>query len=525
MKGQAACRSAADVIERAGLVDLHPDGMRSMTARTAYADLLAHFKQAKALELASGLLSWDQEVMMPSGGAEQRAEQAGAMQAVLHAKRTDPRIGDWLDAIDTTALTSAGQANVRLIRRKYDRTRRVPQRLAEELARVTSKAQGIWAEARKARDMSVFAPELTRIVDLVRDYADVVREDGQTLYDAVLQDYEPGGTEAEIATTFDRLRAGLTVLRERIAEKVKAPPRLEGTFPEAAQMALAHELADAFGYDTRSGRLDLSTHPFTNGTRGDCRITTRVATDTPFDCLYSTIHEVGHALYEQGLDPELQWQPAGDAVSMGVHESQSRYCENQIGRSEAFAEYLFPKLTDAFGNIGLSGPRDFYRAANRVEPGFIRTEADEIHYNLHIMLRFDLERALISRDLDVASLEAAWNDRFRADFGVDVPDSSLGVLQDVHWSCGLFGYFPTYALGNVYSGCLAQALRRDVNDMDALMRTGNLSPLIDWMRAHVHNKGSLNPSRETVALAAGQDPDEKPLLAYLEAKFTDLYDL
>ena len=245
----------------------------------------------------------------------------------------------------------------------------------------------------------------------------------------------------------------------------------------------------------------------------------------PFNCLYSTIHETGHALYEQGLDPELAWQPAGDSVSMGVHESQSRLCENQIGRSAAYAEFLFPRMRSAFGDFGVEGPRDLDRVVNRVAPGHIRTEADEVHYNLHIMLRFDLERALVSGDLSVGDLEAAWNDRFEADFGIAVDRPSHGMLQDVHWSVGLFGYFPTYALGNVYAGCLWAAIRAALGDVDAMIRSGDVAPIVGWLREHVHRKGSILMPRDLIAEASGATPDERPLLHYLEGKFADLYDL
>ena len=495
-----------------------------MSSNAAYTDLLAHVRETTALGQAARLLSWDQEVMMPAGGIAQRAEQAGAMVRVLHARRTDPRVGDWLAAIDGDALDPVGRANLREIRRAHDRAQRVPADLAAAKARLSTTGHRVWAEARATDDVAAFLPVLTEIVGLVRQEAECLREDGQTLYDALLDDYEPGTTEAEVADIFARLRAGLVDLRARVLDR-PAPPRLSGTFEEAAQMALARSLAGTMGYDWDAGRLDLTTHPFMAGTRGDARITTRIDRADPFNCLYSTIHETGHALYEQGLDPALEWQPAGNSVSMGVHESQSRLCENQIGRSAAYAEFLFPQMRDAFGDFGLAGPRDLYRAVNRVHSGFIRTEADEVHYNLHIMLRFDLERALISGDLDVADLEAAWNDRFRADFGVVVDRASNGILQDVHWSGGLFGYFPTYALGNVYAGCLWAAIRRDLGDTDAMVRAGDVTPIIDWLRRHIHRQGSIMMPRDLIATATGGPPDEQPLMAYLEAKFADLYDL
>ncbi|MEM7057037.1 MAG: carboxypeptidase M32 [Pseudomonadota bacterium] len=490
----------------------------------AYEDLLAHQKQTMALGRIGGLMSWDQEVMMPRKGADSRAEQSGALSAVMHDRRTDPRIGDWLDAIPTEGLTPTAAANIRLIRRSYDRTCLIPKALAEETAKVTTKAQITWAEARATNDVAAFAPTLRHVIDLTRQYADCLKANGSR-YDALLDDYEPGATEAGIAGIFDRLRVGLVDLKTRISDSEHSPPKATGDFTEDAQMALARDLAGAFTYDWQAGRLDLSVHPFSSGTRGDARITTRVDPQNPFDCLYSTIHETGHALYEQGVAPDLDWQPAGQSVSMGVHESQSRFCENQIGRSAPFAEFLWPKFQEAFGNAGLGSADDLYRATNRVAPGFIRTEADEVHYNLHIMLRFDLERALIGDDLQVDDLEAAWNERFETDFGVAVPDPARGMLQDVHWSCGLFGYFPTYSLGNVYAGCLDKAMRGDLPDRDQMVSSGDLAPVVTWLREKVHRTGSLLAPGEVIAEATGAEPSEAALLDYLDAKFGAIYGL
>lgn len=496
-----------------------------MTSANAYAALLAHLKESAALGQIARLLHWDQAAMMPRKGAAQRAEQAAALEAVRHARRTDPRIAEWLGAIDPDALDAAGRANLCWTRRRYERAIRVPADLAAEIARETTLARGIWAEARTARCFGDFAPALGRIVELVRRQAQCLRREGETLYDALLEDYEPGATEAGLAAMFGRLAPRLTSLRERIAERESDAPHLSGSFPAAGQLALAREIATVLGYDWRAGRLDLVIHPFVAGTLGDVRITARIDEGDPFYCLSAVAHETGHAIYEQGLDPALAWQPAGASVSMGVHESQSRLAENQIGRSAAFAEWLFPRMTSAFGEIGVGSAEALHRAANRVEPGFIRTEADEVHYNLHIMLRFDLERALLASELDVADLEAAWNERVAADFGRTVPDAARGALQDVHWSAGLIGYFPTYTLGNIYAGELWAALCRDVPEADALIRSGRLEPILGWLRAHVHRPGSLHEPSDIVARACWHTPDEEPLLEYLETKYAALYRL
>ena len=288
-------------------------------------------------------------------------------------------------------------------------------------------------------------------------------------------------------------------------------------------MALARKVAGRIGYDFGAGRIDMAAHPFSSGTVGDARITTRTDEADPLNCLYSTAHEVGHALYTQGA-PE-PFLPAADYCSMGVHESQSRFWENQIARSRPFADWLYPAMKESFPDLNLSGPGELYGAVNRVETGFIRTEADEVHYNLHILLRFELERELISGGLEVDDLETAWNERFKRDFGRPVPDVSLGVLQDVHWSIGLFGYFPTYSLGNIYAACLDRAMRRALPDRDAMVAAAECQPILDWLRENIHSKGRLLPAPELIERACGEAASAAPLIDYLEAKFTALYDL
>jgi carboxypeptidase Taq len=304
-----------------------------------------------------------------------------------------------------------------------------------------------------------------------------------------------------------------------------APPApvLTGHFPRAGQLALAHEVAEVFGYDLTRGRIDEAVHPFSSGSFNDVRITTRIDEAEPLGCLYSTIHEVGHAGYEQSIAQEYGLSVLGQGVSMGVHESQSRIYENQLGRSPAFCHWLFGRVRDHFGPLSVTTPEDFARAVNRVESGYIRTEADEVHYNLHIMLRFDLERALIGGDLALGDLEAAWNDRFAADFGLVVDKPSNGVLQDVHWPVGLFGYFPTYSLGNVYAGCLHEAMRAALPGLDGALARGDLAPALGWLRDSVQRHGGLRPPRATVEHATGAPVDEAPLLRYLDRKYRALY--
>ena len=486
---------------------------------SAYDELMAFQRQTEALAQVAGRLGWDQETVMPEGSAGQRAEEIGALEGVLHARRTDPRLAGWL--AEAKAPDAAGAAQLRLIRRSHARTMKVPAKLAEKIATTMSLAQGIWAEHRAKEDVAGFLPTLRKVVELKRQEGTALAEGGDP-YDALVDDYEPGMTGAAIAAMFDAMRPRLVSLRERVLG-AGAQKGLVGTFGRDAQMALSHELATVFGYDWSRGRVDLAVHPFSSGSGDDVRITTRVSETDPFNCFYSTIHEVGHAAYEQGIDPAYLLTPVGQGVSMGVHESQSRSYENQLGRSRAFTGWLFGRMREVFGEIGLADGDAFYKAVNRVHPGYIRTEADEVHYNLHIMMRFDLERALIRGELDVADLEAAWNERFRADFGVAVDKPSNGMLQDVHWSCGLFGYFPTYTLGNVYAGCLVKALRADLPGLDGQMAGGDVSAATGWLRERLQRHGGLYEPRDVVRRACGFEPSEGPLLDYLEAKFGEIY--
>ncbi len=490
---------------------------------TAYDDLMEFTRDTQALGQVAGRLGWDQETMMPRGAAPQRAEEMAAMESVLHARRIDPRVGEWLETIDVASLDDVGQANIRHIRRSFERTSKVPAALATRLAKLTSAAQGIWAEAREADDVSGFAPTLAEIIMLKREEGHALAAGGD-VYDAMLDDYEPGTSGAELEAMFGAMRPVLSELRAAIRES-EGPAPLKGTFDEGAQMKLTRLLAKTFGYDMARGRVDKAVHPFSSGSGLDVRITTRTNPADPFNCFYSTIHEVGHAAYEQNINSDYLLTPLGNGVSMGVHESQSRIYENQIGRSRAFTGWLFGQMKDAFGDFGVKTEDDFYALVNRVGDGYIRTEADELQYNLHVLLRFDLERALMSGDLQVSELESAWNDRFEADFGYAVDKPSNGVLQDVHWSVGLFGYFPTYSLGNVYAGCLNEAMRSALPNLDNQLAKGDTSAATKWLGENVQTHGSLYEPREVIERAAGQAPSEAPLLGYLKEKFSRIYNL
>ncbi|WP_069299155.1 carboxypeptidase M32 [Neptunicoccus sediminis] len=495
-----------------------------MNSKTAYSALADHFRDVVALGQVSGLLGWDQETIMPKGAAAQRSEWMSALEKLSHSQRTDPRIADWLDAVDGADLNEVEAANVRLIRRQFERQSKVPAALASQIARVTSQAQGVWAKAREAGDFSAFQDVLTEVLALRREEAAALAEGGN-LYDALLEDYEPGMKEPELAQLLGGLRDGLVDLRGRVAESHEAIPNLQGSFSHAQQTMIAHELATAFGYDWTRGRLDFSVHPFSSGSFNDVRITTRVSESDPFNCFYSTIHEVGHATYEQGISQDYGLSMLGRGVSMGVHESQSRILENQLGRSRAFTGFLYNRMLEVFGDFGIENAESFYRVVNKLHRGFIRTEADEVQYNLHVLLRFDLERKMIAGELEVADLEAAWNERFEKDFGYPVDQPANGVLQDVHWSVGLFGYFPTYSLGNIYAGELFEAMSGDLPELQADLGKGDTKAALAWLGDKIHRFGALYEPRETITRAVGHAPTAEPLLAYLNTKFGDIYKL
>lgn len=485
--------------------------------------LKSYHRDTEALNQISGRLGWDQETMMPKGAMAQRGEEFAAIASVLHERQVNPKLGDWLDQINDADLSEADRSYVAHVRRSYARNTKVPADLAAALAKATSLSQGVWAEARANEDFDAFAPTFKEVVALRRQEAAALAVGTDNdLWDALLQDYEPGSSGAELGAMFGAMRPRLVALRDKILG-ADQPKSLNGSFDEAKQMKLSREIARVFGYDFKRGRLDKAVHPFSSGSGQDVRITTRTAQDDPFNCLYSTIHEVGHACYEQNISDDYLLTPLGAGVSMGVHESQSRIYENQLGRSRAFTGYLYGRMRDVFGDFGIANEDEFFATVNRVTQGYIRTESDEIQYNLHVLLRFDLEREIIAGDLEVADLPEAWDRRFEADFGVKVDKISNGCLQDVHWPVGLFGYFPTYSLGNVYAGCLHQSLRQSVPDLDAQLAKGDPSAATAWLAENLQQHGGLRTPKATIEHACGFAPTEAPLLAYLEEKFGAIY--
>ena len=499
--------------------------LKGINFLSSYKNLIAYQRQTEALSKISQRMGWDQEAVMPSGALPDRVEEAAALEKILHERRASEELEGLLASVQDEHLNAIERRQLALIKRSFLRARKVPLDLSVALARITPKAHQVWANARAEDNFNSFAPVLAEVVELRREEGEALADGSDiSAYDALLQDYEPDGTVADLTAMFDELRQPLVTLRTAVLERPE-PEVIKGKFNPEQQILIAHELADCFGYDFSRGRIDKAVHPFSSGSGRDVRITTRTDPADPLNCFYSTIHEVGHGSYEQNIDAKYGFSPIGSGCSMGVHESQSRIYENQLARSRQFTGYLYRRMREVFGDFGLPDEHSFYQAVNRVSRGYIRTEADELQYNLHIMLRYDLERDLISGILQVPDLEAAWNERFLVDFGYEVDKASNGVLQDVHWSEGLFGYFPTYSLGNVYAGCLYLALQKDIPDLEDQISSGNLKPAVSWLKDNLQKHGNRFPARELIETTCRQTISVSPLLSYLKGKFSDLYDI
>jgi carboxypeptidase Taq len=503
-------------------------GAMHPTTVADYQALVAHAQETHVLSSAAATLAWDQETGMPKGGGDLRSRQLEALAAMVHQRSTDPRIGEWLQACESDRnlqQESDAAANVRGFRRDYDRATKLPNTLVAELARLESQAQQVWAEARAASDYARFLPSMERMVFLQQQKADCLRG-SRSRWDALADLCEPGMNAASLSQLFAPLRERLVALRGQLDARGKRPDDRFSRVPfeESAQEAACRAALQAIGFDFDRGRLDRSAHPFCTGSFGDVRLTTRYSKDNVLDALGSAMHEGGHGLYEQGLCTEHMGTPLGEAASLGIHESQSRLWENHVGRSRAFWQWSQPMLRSKLGlEVDGYSADDLWRASNRVEPSLIRVEADELTYDLHVMVRFELEQALLDGSLAAKDLPAAWNAGYRQALGIEVPDDRRGCLQDVHWSCGLFGYFPTYTLGNLYAAQFASAVRRDIPDLDDQHARGDFAPLLAWLRDKVHRHGRRFDPAELCRRATGAALSADPFVAYLEQKLHAVY--
>ncbi|WP_224247343.1 carboxypeptidase M32 [Hyalangium gracile] len=492
-----------------------------------FPSLLARMQELKDLQGVIGLATWDQETYMPAKADDARAHQLSTLQGLHHERLVDPRLGEVLAwAAMQPDLDADQRAMVRVLSHERDRAVRVPHALVKALAEAQSRALAAWRQARKEKRFALFQPALARILELRREQADAYGHEGER-YDALLEGYEPGMRVERLTPVLTALRDALIPMVAAIAAAPrKVPDLFEGRhFDGEAQWRFTLRLLEAVGFDLEAGRQDRSIHPFTGGTHPlDVRLTTRIDESNPLNALFSTIHEAGHGLYEQGFAEAHYRTPLAAAPSMGLHESQSRLWENVVGRGRAFWEHFYPSLRETFPQALAGVDLDtFHTAANRVSPSLIRTEADEVTYNLHIVLRYELELLLIHDRLPLADVPAAWNERMRRYLGVTPPDDTLGVLQDIHWAWGEFGYFPTYALGNLYSASLYRAAERALPDLTERIRRGELLSLRDWLRTHVHRQGFRLPAEELIHQVTGRGLTDVDFLQYLRGKYSALY--
>ncbi|MDP6742012.1 MAG: carboxypeptidase M32 [Candidatus Thalassarchaeaceae archaeon] len=496
----------------------------------AYDALMERMRELDVLGQISGLLGWDQEVMMPPKAAALRAEQLAWLSKEGHTRMTDPKVGELL----TTAEAEVGddevqQGNLRIIRDSYDKATKKPTEFVEEKARHTSKCIVSWTEAREKNDFSIFRDDLAKMIDMSRELAGYLGYDDNP-YDALLDLYESGLCVAKLDPLFAGLRESSVPLIKAVSE-LEAKPDCSWVhkhpWPKASQEALSQAISEAIGFDFQAGRRDESTHPFCGGSNpDDVRWTTRYDEKEPYGAIFGTMHETGHALYEQGRPRNLDFQPVGEANGLGVHESQSRLWENQVGRSLEFCEWSFPLWQKHFpDNFEGVTPEMLWQAVNQVEPSLIRVEADEATYNLHIMIRYEVEKKLINGELEVDDLPDAWDDMYEEFLGVRSPTRSEGVLQDIHWSFGAFGYFPTYTLGNLYSAQILLAARKELPNLDEQIRNGEFTPLLDWLRAHVHARASILEPTDLIEEATGEQPKPDAFVDYLGDKLGTLYGL
>lgn len=497
-----------------------------MTASPTFDRFLALWAEIRNLAAASEVLGWEQETYMPAKGGSGRAQVLSTLAGIAHDKQTSSELRDLLDGLSRDdALDGDQAAMVREAIRLTDRAARVPKELATELAKCSSQALETWRKAREANDFAAFVPALSRMVDLKRQEAAAIAPGGNP-YDALLDEFEPGMTEAQLEPLFRDLRTDLSALVKGVAEAgspVSLAP-VQGELSLEKQLAFSRLVVEAMGFDFEAGRIDKTTHPFCSGFHpDDVRITWRGTEDDLRPALFGLMHEAGHGLYEQGLPRQWERTPIGEAVSLGVHESQSRLWENLVGRSTPFWNHFLPKLAETFPCRAGFGVEEFVAALHAVEPSFVRVEADEVTYNLHIAVRFEIERRLFRGDLNTAELPEAWNGMMEEMLGIVPPTAAEGVLQDIHWSMGAFGYFPTYTLGNLFASQLFEAAGRALPDLEGSIAAGDLAPLRVWLTENVHSQGSRYSAAALIERATGEPPSAEPFLRHVRRLVEETY--
>jgi carboxypeptidase Taq len=496
-----------------------------------YEELVVATKETAMLGAVEALLGWDERTYLPGKGGTYRADQQAYLSGLIHQQKTAAKIGEVLAQLADSDLASDPNsvtgANVRCLQREYDKKTKVPQQLVEALTRASVLGQQAWVQARKNDDFKGFQPQLEEIIRLKIEQAQAVGFD-ECAYDALLDDYEPEAKTVDVARVLAGLREELTPLVAEIAEASQRPDVsiLQRNFPAAQQASFGTAAAAKIGFDFDSGRLDITHHPFcTTLGPNDIRITTRYDEQFFSSAFFGILHEAGHGIYEQGLCKDQYGLPAGMYASLGIHESQSRLWENMVGRSQAFWDHFFAPAQKTFASLADITKEQFYGAINTVQPSLIRVEADEATYNLHIIIRFELEQALVNGDCQVGDLPGAWNEKYQHYLGITPPNNADGVLQDVHWSAALLGYFPTYSLGNLYAAQLFNQAEKDLGELAPQFAAGEFAPLLGWLRKHVHQAGQRWPAAKLVENVVGEPISHKPLIAYLRKKLAPLYGL
>lgn len=488
----------------------------------AWTRLVERTRELDALSGATAVLEWDQQTHMPPKGAGARGEQTAFLQKLYHERFTAPEVGEWLSALEAAPLDDTQRASVALHRRRYDRAVRVPAELVQAMSVSRTEGFHAWVAAKEADDFGLFADKLDRVLSLAREYAAVVAPGVAHPYDALLDEFDPGTTLADLRPMFDRLATELGQFLDAVQDRPHPAP-FDRRLDVEGQRRLSERVLRDLGFDMEGGRLDKSAHPFSTGLgAGDVRVTTRYFEDNVLSGLGSTVHECGHGMYEQGLPHELAGTGLNQAAGMGLHESQSRFWENFIGRSLPFFRYLAPRMAGIWPGEDFD-PETMYRAANRVERSLIRVESDEATYNLHIIVRFQLEVGILEGRLRAADLPEAWDDAYRRVVGVVAPSARTGVLQDVHWSSGYLGYFPSYTLGNLYAASFACRMREDIPDLWQHVERGQFAPMLAWLRERVHRAGHRHDARDLVRSVVGDRDPVRDLVDHLWARHGEIY--
>ncbi|MBC5792885.1 MAG: carboxypeptidase M32 [Nanohaloarchaea archaeon] len=493
----------------------------------SYEEFEKEVKVLGNLEEAVGVLGWDEEVMMPEKGLEARSKQKSVLTKLRHEKLVSERLGELLESIDRRDLDKSQKANVREIERERERMKSVSADLMEKMSQKESEAVNAWKKAKKEDNYELFAEELRELVELKRRYANQINPDEEP-YKVLFKDYEPYIGYETMEKVLKNLKKGLVPIVEKISEAEDIEQNaFKGDFEDEEEMELNHELAELLGFDKKNGRLDCSEHPFTSGNTFDTRITTRIEQGDLSGSLMPTIHELGHALYQLGLPEGDYATPRGGARELSVHESQSRLWENQVGRSKEFWKFMLPKLEERFPEkFEEISIQDCYESINQVyEDNMIRVKADELTYHLHIVLRFEIGRALMNGEIEVEDLPEEWNKRMEKYLGLEPETDSEGVMQDIHWAWGNFGYFPTYSLGSVLATQIYREAEEEVEGLEKKIESGEFEDLRDWLKTHIHSKGRLLKTEELIEKVTNEPINSEPFLNYIRGKYGEIYNL